>query len=208
MEAAILSFVRGDETMEVAVFILRVVHVISAVLMVWPFYALVAVNNRARLGPPLGDRVDTYVENIIKNRTVPCFVFQGTALVTGVALVLLHGSGLGALVTNPALGLKFLLLLLITGLLAYVHSTLQPAIDRLFGAAGNPIPKEIAEQIQTLRLRRKRIASVCLFSVLTMVMLGVQVYSPFPLWLTLALVVVIALFTKRAYDSVTPYGWV
>ncbi len=38
-------------------------------------------------------------------------------------------------------------------------------------------------------------------------MLGVQVYSSFPLWLTLILIVAIALFTKRAYDSVTPYGW-
>ncbi len=190
-----------------AVSILRVVHVINAVLMAWPFYALVAVNNRGRLGPPLGDRADTYMENIIKNRTVPCFVFQGTALVTGFALVFLRGSGFGALVTNAALGLKFLLLVLITWLLAYVHFTLQPALDGLFGAAGNAIPKEVAGQIQTLRLRRKRIASVCLFSVLTMVMLGVQVYSPFPLWLTLVLIVAIALFTKRAYDSVTPYGW-
>ncbi len=194
--------------MEVALSILRVVHVVNAVLMAWPFYALVAVNNRGRLGPPLGDRADTYMENTIKNRTIPCFVFQGTALVTGFALMFLRGSGLDALVTNPALGLKFLLLLLITGLLAYVHVTLQPAIDGLFSAAGNPIPKEVAGQIQTLRLRRKRIASVCLFSVLTMVMLGVQVYNPFPLWLTLILIVAIALFTKRAYDSVTPYGWV
>ncbi|HSQ78226.1 MAG TPA: hypothetical protein VLN91_04975, partial [Nitrospirota bacterium] len=59
--------------------ILRVVHVVNAVLMAWPFYALVAVNQRGRLGPPVGDRVDLYMENIIKNRTVPCFIFQGTA---------------------------------------------------------------------------------------------------------------------------------
>lgn len=194
--------------MEAGLSILRVIHVINAALMAWPFYALVAVNNRARLGPPLGDRVDTYLEAIIKNRTIPCFVFQGTALVTGLALVLLRGSGLGVLVTNPALGLKFLLLMLIIGLLGYVHLALQPAIDGLFGRAATPIPREVAGQIQALRLRRKRIASVCLFSVLTMVMLGVQVSSPFPLWLTLVFVVAIVLFTKRAYDTLTSYGWV
>lgn len=60
--------------------IVRVVHIVTAILMAWPFYALVAVNQRIRLGPPLGDRTDTYMENIIKNRTIPCFVFWLTAL--------------------------------------------------------------------------------------------------------------------------------
>jgi hypothetical protein len=53
--------------------------------MAWPFYALVAVNQRARLGSPLGDRADTYVENIIKNRVIPCFVFQVSVGVSGLA---------------------------------------------------------------------------------------------------------------------------
>src|SRR3972149_1755937 len=170
--------------MELIVSILKVLHVVTAVLMAWPFYALVAVNNRARLGPPLGDRVDTYMESIIKNRTIPCFVFQATALITGLTLLLL------------------------AGVLLYVHFTLQPAIDRSFAAAGgSTMTKDLAAQIQTLRLRRKRLASVCLFAVLTMVMLGVQVWAPFPGWLTAVLVAAIAAFTWRAYTSVTPYGW-
>jgi hypothetical protein len=189
--------------------ILKVIHIVNAILMAWPFYALVTVNQRVRLGPPLGDRADIYMENIIKNRTVPCFIFQATALITGLAMMLARGMGLDALVTNAALGLKFLLLLLIAGLLAYVHTGLQPRIDTLFAqAAGNPVPPEIAQQIGPLRLRRKRIASVCLFVVLTLAMLGVQVWTPFPLWLTAMLVIVIALFTWRAYQSETPYGWV
>ncbi len=194
--------------METVISILKVIHILTAILMAWPFYALVAVNQRARLGPPLGDRADTYMENIIKNRTIPCYVFQGTALVTGLALVLLRGLGLNALVTNPILGFKFLLLLLIAGLLTYVHTSLQPRIDALFvQASGNPVPQEIAQQIGALRLRRKRIASVCMFVVLTVAMLGVQVWAPFPAWLTIALIVAISIFTWRAYSSVTPYGW-
>ena len=194
--------------METVIDILKVTHVINAILMAWPFYALVAVNQRIRLGPPLGDRTDTYMENIIKNRTIPCFVFQGTALVSGLALVLLRGLGLDVLVTNPLLGLKFLLLLAIAGLLAYVHTTLQPRIDALFAqAAGNPVSKEIAQQISTFRLWRKRVASACMFVVLTVSMLGVEVWVPFPVWLTLVFVVAIGLFTWRAYKSVTPYGW-
>ncbi len=189
--------------------IIRVIHIITAILMAWPFYALVAVNQRARLGPPLGDRTDTYIENLIKNRTIPCFVFQATALVTGLALMLLQGVGLEALVSNLALGLKFLLLLVIAGLLSYVHLSLQPRIDALFAqGGGNPVPAEIAPSIGVLRLRRKRMASICMFVVLTVSMLGVQVWDPFPLWLTALLVIAIAVFTWRAYKSVTPYGWV
>ncbi len=187
---------------------LKVVHIINAILLAWPFYALVAVNQRARLGPPLGDRADTYLENTIKNRTVPCFIFQATALVTGVALLLLRGLGIEAMITDPVLGLKFLLLLLIAALLTYVHLSLQPQIDTLFAESGNPVSGDIAPRINALRLRRKRIACVCMFVVLTVAMLGAQVWQRFALWLTVLLVIVIALFTWRAYKSVTPYGWV
>ncbi len=194
--------------MSEAISILRVIHILTAILMAWPVYALVAVNQRVRLGPPLGDRTDTYMENIIKNRTIPCFVFQGTALVSGLALMFLREQGLEALITNPMLGLKFVLLLLIIGLLSYVHFTLQPQIDELLGESNSPIEGEVASQIGSLRSLRKRIASICMFVVLTVAMLGVQVYSAFPLWLTSGLLVLIALFTWRTYKTQMPYGWV
>ncbi len=187
---------------------LRVVHIITAILMAWPFYALVAVNQRIKLGPPLGDRVDTYVENLIKNRTIPCFVFQGTVLISGLVLMYLRGQNLSLLVTNLAIGLKFILLLLMAGLLTYVHISLQPRIDTLFAEAGNPIETDRASLIGALRGRRKRMASICMFAAFTSAMFGMQVWMPFPLWLTALLVIAIGLFTWRAYSSETPYGWV
>lgn len=194
--------------METVTRVLQVIHVITALLMAWPFYALVAVNQRGKLGPPVGDRVDLYMENIIKNRTIPCFVFQGTALVSGSALVLLRGRGLEELFTSPILALKFFPLLLIIGLLTYVHLSLQPRIDALFAkTGGSPASPELAKQIGPLRIRRKRLATVCLFVVLFSAMLGVQVWAPFPIWLTALLTALIGLFTWRAYSSVTPYGW-
>lgn len=194
--------------MEMATSVLQVLHVINAMLMAWPFYALVAVNQRGVLGPPVGDRVDVYMENIIKNRTIPCFVFQGTALVTGAALVVLRGSELSSLITEPVLALKFLPLLLIGGLLAYVHLSLQPRIDALFAqTGGTPASPELAKQIGPLRILRKRLATACLFVVLFSAMLGVQVWALFPIWLTLLLTAAVGLFTWRAYSSVTPYGW-
>ncbi len=194
--------------MGTALTVVLVLHVITTILMAWPFYALVAVNQRVRLGPPLGDRADVYMENIIKNRTVPCFVFQATVLLTGVALVLLRGLPLSTLVTNPVLAVKILLLVLTTVLLTYVHMSLQPRIDALFAEAGQPLPPEVATRVVALRLGRKRMATVCMFVVLTLAMLGLQVWAPFPLWLTALLVVAILAFTWRAYSSVTPYGWV
>lgn len=187
--------------------LLRVVHVLNAVLMAWPYYALVAVNQRARLGPPLGDRADVYLENIIKNRTIPCFVFQATALVTGLLLVLAQGLGLGPLLENPLLGAKFVLLLLIAALLSYVHFRLQPQIDALFAGAGPAAGADVASRIGALRLRRKRTAAVCMFVVLLTVVLGVQVRASLPPWATLLVVLAIAAFTWRAYQSVTSRGW-
>lgn len=196
--------------MDVLIPVLRVIHVVNAILMAWPAYALVAVNQRARLGPPLGDRADTYLENTIKSRVLPCYVFQVTALVTGLALILLRGMGLDALVTNWVLGLKFLLLLVIAALLSIVHFNLQPRLDALFAKrdANGKIAEADATQIRAWRTRRKQLSSLCLFCVLTAAMLGVQAWAVFPLWLTLTLAFAIAAFTWRAYNSVTPYGWV
>ncbi len=189
--------------------IVHLIHVINAVLMAWPFYALVVVNQRGRLGPPVGDRADLYMENIIKSRTIPCFVYQGTALVSGAALVMLRGRGLGALFNEPILALKFFSLLLIVGLLGYVHVSLQPRIDALFAqAGGSPVSPELSKQIAGLRLRRKRMATICLFVVLFSVLLGVQLmWPPFPVWLMVLLTAAIGLFTWRAYSSTTSYGW-
>ena len=188
--------------------ILKVIHILTAVLMAWPYYALVLVNQRARLGAPLGDRADIYMENIIRNRTIPCFVFQVTALVTGLALVQMRW-GLGVLLTNPILFAKFSLLIFIMLLLLFVHFVLQPKIDNLFAQQkGNfPIPPDIASQIITFRIRRKRMASVCMFTVLVIVMLGSQVYTVIPDWLNAVLVLCIAAFTWRTYKSTTSLGW-
>lgn len=188
--------------------VVRVIHVISAILMIWPFYALVAVNQRARLGPPLGDRVDTYLETLIKNRTVPCNVFQATVLLSGLAMIWLEGGDALTLVNNPGLGVKLLLLLAMAGSLTYVFLRLQPQIDALFAqGAGAPFPPELATAVARLRLRRKRMASLCLMAVLSAAVLGVQAVQPFPLWITLVFIVGAALFTWRSYRSVTTYGW-
>jgi hypothetical protein len=167
-----------------------------------------AVNQRVRLGAPLGDRTDLYMENIIKNRTVPCMIFQFTAGITGIVLVLLRGRGLDALITNPAIGLKGAILVFVMGLISYVHFNLQPKIDDLFAKAeSNPMPAELAQSIGRLRKRRTRLATTCLLCVLIISLLALQVWATFPLWLNGVLVAAIVVFTWRTYNSFMKYGW-
>jgi hypothetical protein len=136
-------------------------------------------------------------------------VCQNTALATGLALVLLRGMGMKDLAINPILELKLLLLLIIAGLLTYVHALLQPRINALFvRAGGNPVPHDLDQQIDAFRLHRKRMALICIVVVITIAMPGVHVWTPFPSWSTVVLVTTIGVFTWRAYSSVTAYGWV
>jgi hypothetical protein len=101
------------------------------------------------------------------------------------------------------------LLIVIVGLLSIVNFSIQPKIDALFAkTTGGKIPEADAAQIRALRLSRKRLSSLCLFGVLTISMLGVQAFAPFPVWLTAIFLLLIGAFTWRAYTSVTPYGWV
>jgi hypothetical protein len=195
--------------MGLLVSVFKVIHIARAVLLAWPYYALAAVNRRALLGPPLGDRTDTYMENVIKSRTVPCFIFQATVLASGIALMLTQGLGLSGLIVEPLLGTKFILLLLIVGLLTYVHVVLQPQIDAAFSeAVDDPMPSALKKRTSAMRLRRRRIASICMFVVLTNVVLGVQASAGFPVTLSAVLIVAVAAFTWRAFSSNTPFGWV
>lgn len=175
--------------------------------MTWPCYALVVVNQRAQFGPPLGDRVDIYMETIIRNPAIPCFEFQATALVGGLMIVVLSLPNFSAFFQYPNLVIKFGLLLLISSLLSYVHFIFQPKIDALFLEFGSTHLPGTSSQISRLRLRRKRVASICLFTILTISMLGAQAWKPLPIWVTVVMLGLFAIFTWRGYKSIPRFGW-
>lgn len=187
--------------------LLKFLHILAVVFMAAPLYNLIVVNERVRFGKA-HLQVDQYFENIIRGNAARCYVFQLTALVTGVLLVGLGGSWL-ALFTNWVLLAKLVLLLLLMGLLSVVTLSIQPGIDRLLSEAeGDTIPQPLAARIAPLRLRRKRLASVCLFLVIATVLLGLQVFSPLGTGPTLILLVLAALFAWRVYRTPIPWGWV
>jgi len=194
--------------MQTVLQILKFAHILAVVFMAWPLYGLIAVNERRRLGSPLGGWADRYMENIIKAQSMRCYIYQLTAGVTGLALVYFGGFALSSIFTNWVLVAKIILLLTLMGLLSYVHLSLQPRIDALFAQAGtDAVPEDLGAQVSVLRVRRKRLAATCLFLVITTVLLGLQVYARFNPLLTLVLVVLAALFVWRAYRTPIRFGW-
>lgn len=186
----------------------KFLHILTVVFMAAPLYNLIVVNERLRFGKaPYA--VDRYFENLIRTNAVRCFVFQATAFVTGILLILLGGQPLTALFSNRILLAKFILLVILSILLSYVHFGVQTRIESLLAQVhGEEIPSAIAEQLVPWRARRKKLAGFCLFFVITLVLLGLQVYARFDLPLTGLLLLLAALFSWRVYKTNIPYGWI
>jgi len=194
--------------MEIGFNAVKFVHILSVVFMSAPLYNLIVVNERALFGP-MSYKLDRYMENLIKGSSTRCYVFQLTALVTGFLLVYFSGLGLTSIVSNWVLAAKTGLLLALMGLLSYVHFGIQPKIEKLLAPLSeDPIPEGVATAIKPLRIRRKRLAGVCLFLVITLIILGLQVFVRYGSILTLTLIVLAALFAWWVYKKPIPYGWV
>jgi len=184
------------------------IHIMGVVFMSAPLYNLIVVNERALLGP-MDYKLDRYMENLIKGSATRCFVFQLTVLATGILQVVLSGMPLTALLSNWILLAKTGLLLVLTGLLSYVHFGIQPKIENLLAQVSeNPIPVELAEAIKPLRVLRKRLAGVCLFLVITTIILGLQVVVRYDPILTVSLMALAILFSWWVYRKAVPFGWV
>ena len=187
--------------------VLRFLHILTVVFMAAPLYNLIVVNERLRFGnAPFA--VDRYFENLIKSNAGRCFVFQATAFATGILLTFLSYNSLRPLFLNGTLLAKFILLIVLSILLSYVHFGIQPRIEALLAQVeGQEIPPEITKQLLPWRARRKKLAGLCLFFVVTLVLLGLQVAVAFNPLVTGLLILLSALFSWRVYKSNIPYGW-
>lgn len=184
-------------------------HVMSIVFMSVPLFNLIVVNERAVFGPEFNYQVDRYMENIIKNGASRCFMFQSTALVSGFLLLYYGPMGLEAFWTNLLVLGKFMLLFVLTGLLLYVHKSLQPRIESIIADhdSESAVPQKTGSLLKPLRIRRKWMATFCLFLVITIIILGLQLYRPFNIYLNLTLIVMAGLFALRAGKTGNRLGW-
>lgn len=196
--------------MESLYHLLKFLHVMSFVFMSVPLFNLIAVNERALFGPSFHYYADRYMENIIQHGAYRCFVFQSTVLVTGVLLLVFGPLGLEALWTNWVVLVKTFLLFTLMGLLSYIHLKLQPKIEALLANVGPDadVPANLMGELKPYRVRRKRLATLCLFIVMTTIILGLQVYGTFSPILTMVLIAVAGLFAWHANKSLLRIGWI
>ena len=189
---------------------LLVVHLLSTLMMAAPFYMLIIVNERARFGAPLGYFTDRYMENIIRNNAVRCFIFQGTILASGLALIAVGGRSWLTLLTDPALLVKWVAFVFLVSFLSYIHFRLQPRIEALMAQVkpDSPVPEGIAPQIKALRSRRKKFSAACLFLVLSALIMGLRVTFQFNIYLAIALVFVSIVYAWRVYREPVRLGWI
>ena len=194
--------------MEDARGLLVLVHVASALFMAAPLYMLIIVNERARLGAPLGLPHDAYLENIIRRQPVRCYAYLAGLGLSGIALAVWPAGVEGLLV--PSVLVKLVATATLFAILTYVHLGLQPKIDAQLAtlAPGAPPSEEAKRIVPVLRLRRKRLAATCLFLVLVAATFGVRLLAGLsPLATAVVLVAALAL-AWRAYRTGVRYGYV
>lgn len=190
--------------------ILKFLHVMAFVFMSVPLFNLIIVNERALLGVSFDYYTDRYMENIIRRGATRCFMFQSTVGISGVLLLIFGSLGIEALWSSWIVLVKTLLLFTLMSLLSYVHFNLQPKIESLLANLGpeSPVPDDFAAQLKPYRVRRKKMATFCLFLVITTIILGLQVYQIFSPILTVVLIGLAAVFAFRANKTLLRFGWV
>lgn len=190
--------------------VLKFVHVLGFVFMAIPLFNLIVVNERAVLGPSFSYPADRYMENIIRRGATRCFAFQATVLVSGLLLLLAGPLGIAALWSHWVVAAKTALLFTLAGLLSYVHFALQPKIEAVLADVRpeGPVAEDLPARLRPYRVRRKRLATLCLFLVIVTIVLGLQVYGAFRPLVTAGLIVVAGLFSWRANRTLVRFGWV
>jgi hypothetical protein len=199
----------GD-LMEILYDLLKVLHVMSFVFMSVPLFNLIVVNERALLGISFNYYADRYMENIIKHGAYRCYVFQLTVLITGVLLLVFGPLGIEALWMNWVILVKTILVFILMGMLSYVHFKLQPKIELFLSDldADSEVSDNLVSQLKPYRVRRKRMATFCLFLVITAIILGLQVYGSFSPLLTIILIGLAGLFSLKVNKTLIRFGWI
>ena len=196
--------------MDILYDLLIFIHFMGFVFMSVPLFNLIVVNERALLGVSFNYYADRYMENIIKNGAYRCYVFQSTVLISGVLLLIFGPLGIEALWTEWIILIKTILLLSLMGMLSYVHFKLQPKIESFISNLGpnSEVPDNLVSQMKPYRVRRKNMATFCLFLVISTIILGLQVYDTFNPFLTIILIVFGGLFSLKVNKTLIRFGWI
>ena len=69
------------------------------------------------------------------------------------------------------------------------------------------VPEDFASVLAPFRVKRKKLATVCLFLVISAIILGVQTYVRYDPIVTIGLIVLAGIFSYRANKSLIRFGW-
>ena len=185
--------------------VVMLLHLIAMMFMAAPLYALITVNERARFAVPPNYNTDRYLENVIKRQPIRCYAYLAVIAVTGILLIWARGW----MWADWALIAKLVATTAIFFLLTYVHNGIQPHIERILDKLkpGEEVSTEDRATLLRWRGRRKRLAGICLFLVLTALIMGVRVTWNYAPWLAIVFVVASALFSWRVYRNPVRLGW-
>ncbi len=184
---------------------MMLLHLIATLFMAAPLYALISVNERARFAVPPNYNTDRYLENMIKHQPIRCYAYLAVLFATGILLTWARGwiwldwALIAKLVASTAMGF----------LLSYVHFNIQPHIEAVLDKLkpGEEVSAEDRTTLMFWRSRRKRLAGICLFLVLTALIMGVRVTWGYAPWLVAVFMVGAALFAWRVYRTPVRLGW-
>ena len=185
--------------------IMLLLHLVAMMFMAAPLYALISVNERARFTVPPNYNTDRYLENMIKHQPIRCYAYLAALFVTGFLLTWARGW----IWADWTLIAKIVVSALLAGLLSYVHFKIQPHIESILDKLkpGEEVSAEDRVTLVVWRSRRKRLAGICLFLVLTALIMGVRLTWGFAPWLAVVFMVVAALFAWRVYRTPIRLGW-
>lgn len=186
--------------------VVLLLHLVAMLFMAAPLYALLAVNERGRFTIPPNYNTDRYLENILKSQPIRCYAYLAVIIITGALLTWYKGW----VWTDWALIVKLVVVAAIVGLLSYVHFTIQPHIENILTGwkPGEEVPAGKKPAFVAWRGRRKRLAGICLFLVLTGLIMGIRVtFSYTPWYVVVAFLVAAALFAWRVYRNPVRLGW-
>ena len=184
---------------------MMLLHLIATLFMAAPLYALLAVGERGRFTVPPNYNTDRYLENILKNQPIRCYAYLAVILITGILLTWSRGW----IWTDWALIIKLVAFAALASLLSYVHFTIQPHIESILTGwkPGEEVPADKKATFLNWRRRRKRLAGICLFLVLTALIMGVRITWGYAPWLAAVFMVGAALFAWRVYRTPVRLGW-
>ena len=184
---------------------MMLLHLIATLFMAAPLYALISVNERARFTVPPNYNTDRFLENMIKHQPIRCYAYLAALFITGILLTWARGwiwldwALIAKLVSATTMGF----------LLSYVHFNIQPHIEAVLDKLkpGEEVSAEDRATLMFWRSRRKRLAGICLFLVLTALIMGVRVTWGYAPWLVAVFMVGAALFAWRVYRTPVRLGW-